>query len=60
VAWGLGEIPSFLLVIAVAVQWARSDAREAARRDRRIDRDGDTELAAYNENLRRLAERGRR
>jgi cytochrome c oxidase assembly factor CtaG len=60
IAWGIAEIPSFLLVIAVAVQWARSDAREATRRDRRIDRDGDAELDAYNENLRRLAERTKR
>jgi putative copper resistance protein D len=56
VAWGIAEIPTFLLIIAVAVQWARSDSKESARRDRRVDRDGDTELAAYNENLRRLAE----
>ncbi len=56
VAWGIAEIPTFLLIIAVAVQWARSDSKEATRRDRRVARDGDTELAAYNENLRRLAE----
>ncbi|MEZ5184814.1 MAG: cytochrome c oxidase assembly protein [Candidatus Nanopelagicales bacterium] len=60
VAWGIAEIPTFLLVIAVAVQWAKSDSREAARRDRRVDRSGDAELAAYNENLRRLAERTQR
>ena len=60
IAWGIAEIPTLLLVIAVAVQWARSDAREATRRDRRVERDGDTELAAYNENLRRLAERDQR
>jgi putative copper resistance protein D len=56
VAWGIAEIPTFLLIIAVAVQWARSDSKEATRRDRRVDRDGDVEMAAYNENLRRLAE----
>ncbi|MCU0295085.1 MAG: bifunctional copper resistance protein CopD/cytochrome c oxidase assembly protein, partial [Candidatus Nanopelagicales bacterium] len=60
IAWGIAEIPTFLLIIAVAVQWARSDSREATRRDRRADRDGDAELAAYNENLRRLAQRGER
>jgi len=38
------------------VQWARSDSKEAKRRDRRVERDGDAELAAYNENLRRLAQ----
>lgn len=57
IAWGIAEIPTFLLVLAVAVQWARSDTREAKRRDRKVERDGDTELAAYNERLRKLAER---
>lgn len=57
VAWGIAEIPSLLLVIAVGVQWAKSDSREAIRRDRRVDRDGDAELDAYNERLRRMAER---
>ncbi|HQR80016.1 MAG TPA: bifunctional copper resistance protein CopD/cytochrome c oxidase assembly protein, partial [Actinomycetota bacterium] len=57
IAWGIAEAPTLLLVIAVAVQWARADTREATRRDRRVDRDGDAELAAYNEQLRRLAER---
>ena len=60
VAWGIAEIPTLLLIIAVAVQWARDDTREAKRRDRRVDRDGDAELAAYNERLRRLAERDQR
>lgn len=27
VAWGIAEIPTFLLIIAVAVQWARSDSK---------------------------------
>ena len=60
IAWGIAEIPTLLLVLAVSVQWARDDTREAKRRDRRVDRDGDAELAAYNENLRRLAERDNR
>ncbi len=60
IAWGIAEVPTFLLIIAVAVQWARSDSREAARHDRRAERDGDAELAAYNENLRRLSERRQR
>ncbi len=37
VAWGIAEIPTFLLIIAVAVQWARSDSKEAKRRDRKVD-----------------------
>ncbi len=60
IAWGITEIPTLLLVVAVAVQWARDDTREATRRDRRTDRDGDVELAEYNERLRRLAERDAR
>lgn len=60
IAWGIAEIPTFILVIAVAVQWARSDDREAKRHDRQADRDGDADLAAYNERLRRLAERDAR
>jgi putative copper resistance protein D len=60
IAWGIAEIPTFLLVLAVAVQWAKSDDREAKRRDRRIDRDGDVEMDAYNEKLRRLSERTQR
>lgn len=57
IAWGVGEIPTAVLAVIVAVQWARSDEREARRRDRVADRDGDAELAAYNE---MLAERARR
>jgi putative copper resistance protein D len=60
IAWGIAEIPTFILVLAVAVQWARSDAKEAKRHDRQADRDGEAELAAYNERLRRLAERSER
>ncbi len=56
IAWGIAEIPTFILVLAVAVQWAKSDDREARRHDRRADRDGDADMAAYNQRLRRLAE----
>jgi putative copper resistance protein D len=45
------------VLIAIAVQWARSDERDAKRLDRQADRDGDIELAAYND---RLANMGRR
>jgi putative copper resistance protein D len=57
VAWGIGELPTVLLAIAVAIMWTRSDEREARRRDRRADRDGDAELAEYNAMLARIAER---
>lgn len=55
IAWGLGEIPTLALAMILAVQWSRSDDREARRRDRAADRDGDAELAAYNRMLARLA-----
>jgi len=48
IAWGIGEFPTLLLVVAVAVQWARSDEREQRRGDRTADRTGDAELQAYN------------
>ncbi|MBC3764200.1 cytochrome c oxidase assembly protein [Quadrisphaera oryzae] len=48
IAWGIGELPTLVLAIVLAVQWSRSDERETRRRDRAADRDGDAELAAYN------------
>ncbi len=51
IAWGVGEIPTLLLVLIVAVQWARSDEREQRRRDRAAERSGEAELNAYNEML---------
>lgn len=60
VAWGVGEIPTAIVLVSLAVQWARSDEREAKRRDRQVDRDGDVELDAYNERLAALAARDAR
>jgi len=57
IAWGAGELPTVVVAIVVMVQWARTDARAAVRYDRKADRDGDAELAAYNERLARLAAR---
>jgi putative copper resistance protein D len=51
VAWGIGELPTLLLAVGVAISWARSDAREAKRSDRKAERDGDAELEAYNKML---------
>jgi putative copper resistance protein D len=51
IAWSVGEIPTVVLAVLVAFLWSRSDAREAKRGDRKADRDGDAELAAYNEML---------
>lgn len=53
--WGIGEIPTLILAIVLAIQWAMSDDREARRADRRADRDNDAELRAYNEMLAGLA-----
>lgn len=57
IAWSVGEIPTVILAIVVAIQWARSDEREAKRRDRAADRDGEAELAAYNQMLDRRSGR---
>jgi len=57
VAWALAEVPGLIVLIAIAMQWARSDDREATRRDRAADRDGDHELDAYNARLAAYAKR---
>ena len=53
-AWGLGDIPVAVLFGALALAWLRSEDREARRYDRKAERDGDAELAAYNAYLSRL------
>lgn len=60
VAWSIGEIPTLILAITVAIQWSRSDDRETKRRDRHADRTGDAELEEYNARLAALAERDAR
>lgn len=57
IAWALGEIPTFLLLVIVAVMWSRSDTRLAKQLDRAADRDGDTDLKAYNAQLGALNDR---
>jgi len=57
VAWGIGEVPTLLVAIGVAVMWSRSDARETKRVDRAADRNNDADLAAYNDMFAKLAER---
>jgi putative copper resistance protein D len=59
VAWGIGEIPTLVVAIGVAVMWSRSDARETKRRDRAAERDNDAELEAYNAMFNRLGEEDR-
>lgn len=53
--WGIGEIPTLMLALGVALSWSRSDARESKRRDREADRTGEAELNAYNEMFAKLA-----
>ena len=36
--WAIGEVPIVLVMIAIFVQWVRSDARDAARADRQFSR----------------------
>lgn len=57
IAWAAGEIPLIVVMIALLVQWTRSDQRTAKRLDRAADRDDDAELAAYNAMLAELARR---
>ncbi|SFP95957.1 putative copper resistance protein D [Amycolatopsis arida] len=59
IAWASGEGPVVLVLIALLVQWARADEREARRTDRREAASGDAELAAYNAMLKKLADQGR-
>ncbi|MEU5863949.1 MULTISPECIES: cytochrome c oxidase assembly protein [unclassified Nonomuraea] len=56
IAWGFGEIPTLLVLLAIAAQWYRDDERQARRTDRKADRGGagDTELDSYNAYLARL------
>lgn len=55
--WALGDYPLALLAGALVWSWWKADEREAVRHDRRSERDGDSELTAYNDRLKELAER---
>jgi cytochrome c oxidase assembly factor CtaG len=57
IAWAAGEVPLVVVMLALLIQWRRSDARTAKRLDRAADRDDDAELAAYNAMLAELARR---
>lgn len=54
IAWGFGEIPSLLVMLAVFVSWSKSEERRGRALDRQGDRDGDAALAAYNAYLQTL------
>ena len=57
IAWAAGEMPLVIVMIALLVQWARSDERTARRLDRAAERNDDAELTAYNAMLAQLARR---
>jgi len=57
IAWGVGELPTIAIAIAVAIQWSRDDTKVARRLDRKADRTEDAELIAYNAQLAKLAQR---
>lgn len=59
IAWATGEIPLVLVMMALLIQWSRTDDRAARRYDRAADRDDDAELAAHNAMFRELARRDR-
>ena len=43
-------------MLALLIQWTRSDRRTATRLDRAADRDDDADLVAYNAMLKQLAQ----
>jgi putative copper resistance protein D len=47
-------------MIALLLQWRRSDQRTATRLDRAADRDDDADLTAYNAMLAEMAKRDAR
>ncbi len=57
IAWGIGELPTLVLAVAVAIAWARDEERVTRRTDRQADRDDDAALAEYNARLAQMAER---
>jgi putative copper resistance protein D len=57
IAWAAGELPLVVVMIALVVQWRRSDERVAKRMDRAADSGDDADLDAYNAMLAELARR---
>ncbi|MDQ2852481.1 MAG: bifunctional copper resistance protein CopD/cytochrome c oxidase assembly protein [Actinomycetota bacterium] len=58
IAWGSGEVPTFMLAMLIAWEWYRKDTAEGERQSRQADRDGDAELRAYNDYLATRSGRG--
>ncbi|MEU9806158.1 cytochrome c oxidase assembly protein [Mycobacterium sp. NPDC050853] len=56
ITWATGELPLLVVMIALVIQWSRSDERLARRQDRAAERDDDADLAAYNAMLAKMAQ----
>ena len=57
IAWAFGEIPLVVVLLALLIQWQRSDRRTSTRMDRAAERDHDADMTAYNAMLAELARR---
>ncbi|MGW0181411.1 cytochrome c oxidase assembly protein [Nocardia sp. NPDC003345] len=58
-AWASGEVPLVVVMLALLIQWSRSDERLARRTDRAAERDDGADLAAHNAMFAELAKRDR-
>ncbi len=58
IVWSFGELPTFVVLILLSIQWSRLDERRTRNRERRIAAAGDVdaELDAYNAYLAGLAD----
>jgi putative copper resistance protein D len=59
IAWAAGEVPLVVVLMALLIQWQRTDRRTSTRLDRAAERDHDADLVAYNAMLADLAQRDR-
>ena len=57
IAWAAGEIPLVVVLLALLIQWQRSDQRTSTRMDRAAERDHDADMTAYNAMLAELSRR---
>jgi len=57
--WALGDYPLALLAVVLVFGWVRADRRERLRFDRQEDRDGDSQLVAYNAYLEQIDQKNR-
>lgn len=59
ITWIVGEIPLFIVIVVLGIQWFQADSRDAVRLDRAQDAGLDDSYDAYNEMLRELSARDR-